>query len=281
MGGTTIAADATVCLKGVRDMRVSARAIVLMLVLLGMGAVDVFASDPPYLGTWKLNPAKSDFGESTVTYEQMADGQVKFTADGQSFTFRIDGKDYPTPWGNSSAWKSLDANTWEVTNKTNAKVVGTATVKLAADGKTLSVDAKNIKATGEASHDVGVYQRLSGGPGLAGQWKTKNLKIGSPGTITITPNGSDGVTLTFVEEKGTCSAKFDGKDYAATGPIWPSGWTCAIAKIGATGLEVSWKREGQVMSKDTLTPAADGKTLVDVSGAPKSTEKVTVVYDRQ
>jgi hypothetical protein len=153
--------------------------------------------------------------------------------------------------------------------------------KLAADGKTLTVDGKSIKATGATSNDVAVYERLSGGPGLAGKWKTKNLKIGSPGTLSISPSGSDGLTLTFVEEKGTCSAKLDGKDYPATGPIWPSGWTCMIAKNGATALDVTWKREGKVMFKDTFSPSADGKTLTDVSAVPTTTEKVTAVYDRQ
>jgi len=261
-------------------MRVFLR-MTLLLTLVGAGAMIVWASDPPYTGTWKLNPARSDFGETTVTYEQMADGQMKFTAAGQSYTFRPDGKDYPTPWGGSVAWKTLDPSTWEVTNKANAKVVGTATLKLAADGKSLSMDAKNINAAGEASLDVAVYQRLSGGPGLSGQWKTKNLKIGSPGTMTITPSGSDGLTLTYVEEKGTCGAKFDGKDHAATGPIWPSGWTCSLARSGASGLEVRWKREGQVMFKDAFSPSADGKELVVLSGAPKTTEKVKLVYERK
>lgn len=154
-------------------------------------------------------------------------------------------------------------------------------MKVAADGKTLTVDARNIKATGEASDDVAVYERLSGGPGLAGKWKTKNLKVGSPGTLSISTSGEDGLTMTFVEEKGTCSARFDGKDHLATGPIWPSGWTCAIAKNGATALDVTWKREGKVMFKDRFTPSADGRTLTDVSAAPTTTEKVKAVYDRQ
>ena len=262
-------------------MRVPVRPVVLLLALVGMGAAVLFASDPPYAGRWNLNPAKSDFGETTVTYEQMAGGQMKLTADGQSYTFKTDGKDYPTPWGSSTEWKALDANTWEVTNKANAKVVSTATLKLAADGKTLTVDGKNIKATGETSNDVAVYERLSGGPGLAGKWKTKNLKIGSPGTLSISPSGPDGLILTFVEEKATCSAQFDGKDYPATGPTWPAGWTCAIAKSGATALDVTWKREGKLLYEDTLTPSADGKTLTDVGSAPSTTEKVTAVYDRQ
>jgi hypothetical protein len=254
---------------------------VWVLALVGLSTTLLWASDPPFVGSWKLNPAKSDFGETTVTYEELAGGQMKVTADGQSYTFKADGNDYPTPWGTSSAWKAIGANAWEVTNKANAKVVSTATLKLAADGKTLTMDAKNIKATGEISDDSAVYQRLSGETGLAGKWKTKNLKIGAPGTMNISPNGPDGVTLTFVEEKGTCSAKFDGKEHPASGPIWPSGWTCVIAKSGATALDVTWKKDGKVMYKDMLTPSADGKTLTNVSGAPATTEKMKVVYDRQ
>jgi hypothetical protein len=262
-------------------MRVRVRPVVFSLALVGMGAAALFASDPPYVGTWKLNPAKSNFGDTTVTYEEVAGGEMKLTADGQSYTFRADGKDYPTPWGITAGWKALDASTWEVAYKANAKAVGTATLKLAADGKTLSVDSKNIKATGETSNDALVYERLSGGPGLAGQWKTKNVKIGSPGTVSISPSGPDGLTLTFVEEKGTCRAKFDGKDYPASGPTWPPGWMCAIARNGATALDLTWKRDGKVLSRSTLTASTDGKTLTDVGGAPTTTEKVTAVYDRQ
>jgi hypothetical protein len=262
-------------------MPVSLRYAVLVLALVAVGSTVLVAADPPYAGLWKLNPARSSFGEATVTYEEVAGGQMKVTADGQSYTFKADGSEYPTPWGTSTAWKAVDKSTWEVTNKTNDKVVGTATLKLAADGKTLTVDAKNVKATGETSSDEAIYERVSGGPGLAGKWKTKNLKIGSPGTLSITPSGPDGLTLTFVEEKGTCSAKFDGRDHPATGPIWPTGWTCAIAKSGATALDVTWKKDGRLMFKDTFTPSADGKALTDVSAPAGVAEKVTVVYDRQ
>jgi hypothetical protein len=261
-------------------VRVSLRSA-LLVALVGLAATVVVAADPPYVGTWKLNPARSNFGETTVTYEAMADGQMKVTVAGQSFTFKADGKDYPTPFGNVTAWKTVDASTWEVTNKANAKPTGTATYKLAADGKTLTVDNKNIMASGETTTDSAVYERVSGGPGLAGKWKTKNVKIGSPGTVTLAASGPDGLVLTFVEEKGTCSAKFDGKDHAASGPIWPAGWTCSIARVGTSAFELAWKREGKVMFKDTFTASADGKVLIDVSAAPGSAEKITAVYERQ
>lgn len=44
---------------------------------------------------------------------------------------------------------------------------------------------------------------------------------------------------------------------------------------------MTWKKDGKVMYQDTLTPSADGKTLTDAGTAPATTEKVTVVYDRQ
>ena len=261
-------------------MGASVRAIASVSILVGMAAA-LMAADPPYAGSWKLNPAKSDFGEATVTYQAMPDGQIKASADGQSYVFKADGKDYPTPWGNTAAWKAIDPSSWEATFKVNAKVVSTAKMKLAADGKTLTVDSRTVSATGVTSDNSAVYQRVSGGPGLAGTWKTKNVKIGAPGTVSLSPSGPDGLTLTFVEEKGTCSARFDGKDHPATGPIWPSGWTCAIVKNGPAGLDVTWKKDGKVMFKDTFTPSPDGKTLTDVSSVPTISEKVTLVYDRQ
>ena len=255
--------------------------LLAVTVLLLATAIAALAADPPYVGKWKLNPAKSDFGESTVTYEQMAGGETKVTSDGQSYTFKTDGKDYPTPWGTLATWKAVDANTWEITHKVNDKTTSTATLKLSADGKTLKVDAKNFKATGETSNDSVVLDRVSGASGLAGKWKTKNVKIGSPGTMTISANGTDGVTLTFVEEKGTSSPKFDGKDYPATGPIWPSGWTCSVAKNGTAGLDATWKKDGKVMFKDSFSTSADGKVLTDVGNAAGTTEKTTAIYERQ
>src|SRR6476659_5139135 len=113
-------------------MQVSIRAIAFILVMAVIG----FAADQPYTGKWKLNPAKSDFGETTVTYEKTPAGEVKLTADGQSYTFKADGKEYPTPWGATAAWKNIDANTWESTDRINGKVISTNTLKVSSDNKT-------------------------------------------------------------------------------------------------------------------------------------------------
>lgn len=250
--------------------------------LIGMCACSLgAAADAPYAGNWKMNVAKSNFGDTTVSYEQMSGGEMKATMDGQSYTFKTDGKDNMTPWGITMAWKTVDGNTWEVTEKTNGKVSCTSTLKVSADGKTLALDARRVKGDGGISNDSVALQRVSGGPGLLGKWKTKNLKTSSPQTLSLTRKGSDGLTISLGNEGGLCDARFDGKDYPATGPVWPAGWTCVIAKSGERGVDLTWKKEGKDMYKSTLIASADGKSLTETGSAAGVNEKFTVVYDKQ
>jgi hypothetical protein len=203
-------------------------------------------------------------------YEQLPGGEMKTTMDGQSYTFKTDGKDNMTPWGMTMAWKALDAKTWEATERTNGKVTCTSTLKVSADDKTLALDARRVKGDGGTSNDSMTFQRVSGGPGLAGKWKTKNLKTSSPQTLSLTQKGSDGLTISLGNEGGLCDGKFDGKDYPATGPVWPSGWTCVVAKNGAGGLDLTWKKDGKDMYKSSLSASADGKRLVHRDISPRN-----------
>src|ERR1700730_15025397 len=92
----------------------------------GLGA----AADAPYAGKWKMNVTKSDFGDTTITYAQMSGGEMKAIVDGQSYTFKADGKDTMTPWGMTQAWKPVDEKSWEIIEKTNGKLSCTCTLKL-------------------------------------------------------------------------------------------------------------------------------------------------------
>jgi hypothetical protein len=243
----------------------------------GLGA----AGDTPYAGKWKMNVAKSNFGDTTIEYEQMSGGEMKATMDGQSYKFKTDGQENMTPWGMTMAWKAVDGKTWEAIEKTNGKVTATSTLKVSADDKMMTMEAKRAKADGGTSNDSMTFQRVSGGPGLAGKWKTKNLKTSSPETLSLAAKGSDGLTISLGNEGGVCDAKFDGKEYPATGPVWPSGWTCVIAKDGERGIDLTWKKDGKDMYKSMLAVSADGKTLTETGSAAGVDEKFTVVYDKK
>jgi hypothetical protein len=251
------------------------------LLLIGICACAVTAAaDAPYAGKWKMNVAKSNFGDTTVTYEQLPGGQIKTTADNQSYTFKTDGSDTMTPWGVTVAWKAVNASTWEMTEKSNGKVTSRGTVKLSPDGKTLTVESNRVKADGGTFSDSMTFQRVSGEAGLPGKWKTKNLKTSSPETMTLAQKGNEGLTITSGNMGAVCDARFDGRDHPATGPLWPSGWTCGIAKNGDRGLDVTWKKDGKAMYKTNLVVSGDGKTLTESGSAVGLNEKFTIVYDR-
>src|SRR5689334_3179207 len=106
------------------------------------------AADPPYVGKWKVNLAKSDFGQTTLTLESLSNGEWQSTAFGVSYKFRMDGKDYPDNMGGTASWKAVDPQTWELVAKANGRVTETDTFKLSADGKTLTDAARQMKANG-------------------------------------------------------------------------------------------------------------------------------------
>ena len=254
---------------------------VLCAVFITAAVTAIAADDRAYVGKWKMNPAKSDFGELTVTYEQLPSGEMQATTAGQTYKFKFDGQDYRDPFGNTAAWKSLGSTSWQTTWKVNGKVIATDTLTLSPDGKSLTVNTKGTKPNGETLDDTAVHERVSGGPGLAGKWKTKNMKSSSPNVLEFAAAGTDGLTFRIVDMDLTCDSKLDGKDYPCTGPTIGQGWTVALAGAGPRSLDMTVKNSGKPVFKMMYTVSADGKTLTETGGATATNEKTKVVYDRQ
>lgn len=239
------------------------------------------AADAPYVGKWKLNPAKTDFGSTTITYAQLPASEMQCTVDGQAFKFKMDGKDYPDPFGDTAAWKSVDAHTWQTTWKVNGKVVSSDSVKVSPDDRTLTIESTGTKPNGEKMDDTSTYQRVSGGPGLTGKWKTQKFTSAAPALVEFVPSGSDGLTYKAADVDMTCAAKRDGKDYPCSGPTVGSGWTIAYSNFGPREFDASVKKDGKLLYKYAYSVSADGKTLTTSGGATATDEKITIVYDRQ
>ena len=236
------------------------------------------AADMPYAGKWKINLAKSDFGQTTVTFENLPGGEWQTTAFGITYKFKMDGKDYPDGMGGTAAWKAVDANSWELVAKANGKVTETDTFRLDTDGKTLTDKAKQMKADGGSMESTAVYERASGGPSLAGKWKTKKVS-GDSGTMEMTASGADGLTFKDPDMGMSCDAKLDGKDYPCTGPMLPPGFTIAM-KNTTQSLDLTVKRDGKPFFKATYTVAADGKSMTETGAPISGGEKFKIVFDR-
>src|SRR6266566_5073902 len=133
-----------------------ARAIVLALALCFVAAAVCFAADG-FMGTWKLNEAKSKIApgapkNSTVVYEAAGDN-VKVT---------IDGTDYPVTGGPSvdmRSAKKVNDHSLTATQKKDGKVTTIARIVLSPDGKTRTVTASGTDAKGNKISSTAIYDK--------------------------------------------------------------------------------------------------------------------------
>jgi hypothetical protein len=150
-----------------------ARATVLTLALCFVGVAVCFAADA-FIGTWKLNDAKSKFSpgaakNTTVVYEAVGEN-VKVTIDGSDgdgkpthneWTGKFDGQDYSVtgdPNSDTRSLKKINDHTLTFAVKKGDKVITTGRIVLSADGKTRTVtttgtDPKGNKISGTAVYD--------------------------------------------------------------------------------------------------------------------------------
>jgi len=150
-----------------------ARATILTLALCFVGVGVCYAADT-FIGTWKLNEAKSKIGagspkNTTVVYEAAGDS-VKVTVDGtdgdgkplhNEWTGKYDGKHYAVtgdPNTDTRSYKKVNDHTLTFTNKKGGKVTISGRGVVSADGKTRTValtgtDSKGKKFTSTAVYD--------------------------------------------------------------------------------------------------------------------------------
>ena len=129
-----------------------------------------------WIGTWKLNLAKSKFKpgpapkSQTLKFEPTTDG-IKLTtdsvgADGKAtsggYTAKFDGTETSfsgNPNADSAAPKRVDANHYVNTWKKDGKVTVTTDVTVSKDGKSLTVVQTGKTAKGEVMDTVEVFEK--------------------------------------------------------------------------------------------------------------------------
>jgi len=147
----------------------------LLTVALCLLAIVCFAANETMMGTWKLNESKSKLSSSapkndTVTYEASGDS-IKVTIEGTTpdgkathsdWTGKFDGKDYPSsgnPNEDMRSVKQINDRTLHVVSKKDGKVVLTAHVVVAPDGKSRTVTINGTDAQGKKYKSVAVYDK--------------------------------------------------------------------------------------------------------------------------
>jgi len=143
---------------------------VAMMVVGGMAS----AGDN-WVGSWKVNAAKSEFGSSPIRTQSLkfeaTPAGIKLTAEGTDgagkpmkagYTSKYDGRDVPwegNPMAEMASPKKIDDNSYENVWKKGGKAIATAKVGVSKDGKTLTVTTDGTDAQGGKVHTVAVYDK--------------------------------------------------------------------------------------------------------------------------
>jgi len=148
------------------------------LIALCVMSTAMFAADSPFVGTWKLNVAKSNYApgtamkESTITFEAVGNEMrrkfVGVDADGQKVnedsTIAWDGEPHKieTPPGPPImvTVKQVNAHTLDVTVKTaDGKLLDTVKAVASKDGKSITVTEKGEDQKGRKLDNTEVFEK--------------------------------------------------------------------------------------------------------------------------
>jgi hypothetical protein len=152
--------------------------VVVGAVFLVLAAAAAAQSTDPWVGTWKLNTAKSKYSpgpspkSSRLTVTAALNGGIKQVnrtqpltgpATESEVTAMFDGKDYPVkgnPNADMQSFTKLDSRSYQVVGKKGGKVTLTSTVVISADGKMRTTTQTGTDAQGRSVNNTIVYEKM-------------------------------------------------------------------------------------------------------------------------
>ena len=219
----------------------------------------------------------------TFTVTSLGGGKLHYTNGSTvAFDFACDGKEYKILADRTGVCIKNSETSFDVTNKVKGVEVAKNHREISADGKTLSMAITGSRPDGTKYTENDVYERVSGGPGLAGKWKNVKTATSAADILVLKVTPPDSLHWEVPAYKQTASGKLDGKPIVVTGPTTPEGLTMAFTKVSDAKLTYTVKLKDKVMNEGVQTLSADGKTLTDTSWVPgKETEKEVDIYNKQ
>jgi hypothetical protein len=250
----------------------------LSLAIVCLAAGTLWAVDDPFLGKWKVNPAKSVLmDEMKVT----SLGGNKYSFDfggGSPETIVADGTDQPGSSGTTMSTTIISPNEWRGVRKKDGKVKISANWTLSQDGNTLHDDFTYFTDDGKESHLMYVYERAgTGGSGFAGDWVSRSGKVDSEIGLEIQTYGSDGLSFSSPGLGLALKVKLGGNDDASAGPKAAPGSTFSGRRVNQRSVELINK--AQTIQYEVST---DLTTLtMTVRPAGEGELKNILVFDRE
>ena len=237
-----------------------------------------WASDP-FVGDWKLNPARSKLTD-VMKVESLGANKYMFNFGGGPQTIVVDGTDQPAGFGTTLSVAPDSPDTWRVIRKRDGRMLISSTWSLSEDGSTLTDHYTGYNANGSPHTLDYVYKRKAGGSGFAGEWVSTSETVNSVVTIQVRPYEGDGLSFIEPSISVTRSVKFDGKDYPNLGPNAAPGGTSSIRRVNERALEMTYKVNGNLLYTQEIELSPDLKTLTITRRIVGESEPNIRVFER-
>ena len=255
--------------------------LLLAAAFLTLTAAPALAADSPFVGSWKINIAKSSLQGDTFSDKSLPGGKFEYSyGTSTHYTFACDGTSFDTDVaGYTGTCKKTGPLTYEFTSSVKGKLSDKDMVTISADGKTYTDAGTHYRPDGKTAHDTSTYTRVGSGTGIAGTWKTAKVSSNSPFSLTFTSTTA-GLELFNPDYKWKVVMKTDGSKSTFSGPTVPAGVYVVTTAEGPSTLHFAIKIGARTFSDNTMKVSDDGKTLSWTSQAPGNSA-TTGVYDKE
>jgi hypothetical protein len=247
------------------------------IVLAYLAASGLWTASDPFVGKWKLDPARSKTVDQMQIEAAGANTYAFKFEGGPAETVVANGADQPGVFGTTLAATIQDAHNWTIVRKQAGQVVITAHWKLAEDGKTLRDSFNGVPPFGSGSTETYVYRRTAGKTGVPGVWESTDPKP-TAYEMEIRPNGAQGLSFLIPAAKAVKNVTFDGQDHPAGSA---ADVTASGRRIDDRALEITDKAQGKLTDARSYKLSPDGKTLTLTLHLPGQSSPNVLVFERE
>lgn len=227
------------------------------------------AADDPFVGDWKLNPARSDLA-TKMKVESLGANKYAFDLDGTGNieTIVANGTDQPGQNGTALSVTIEGPNAWKVVRKKDGRMLLTANWSLSKDGNTLTDHFTGFDVKGSPEPVNFVFQRKGSGSGFVGTWvSTSAAAADFVLVLQIRPYEGNGLSILDTSTGNARKVKFDGKDYR---------------RVDEHTLDfTNRKATGEIRYTQQLQLSPDLKTLTMTTHITGQSDPQVLMFERQ
>jgi hypothetical protein len=242
----------------------------------------LWAANDPFVGKWKVNPAKSKLNDE-MKVEAAGANRYTFTfAPGAVDTVVADGSDQPALQGTTLSVTVKGPNDCVVVRKIKGRTLLTGYWKLSEDGQTLSDDYTEFAPDGSKTNILYMYERTAGSSGFTGTWDSDSEKVKPGIELQIEPYEGDGLSFDSRGADMVEKIKFNGNDYPAVDPDASPGSASSGRRVNERSVDITEKLKGEITGTRRIELSRDLKTLtMSLRLVGQNRPQSILVFDRE